>query len=150
MQAKITIGSQKRDYQFFVTFHHSSGPAEHQIEHEFYVSSSLSHSVPPGKHIECEVVSPALWEHPAADKIHLHKSTKNGKWYVCWTNPVPDVATAQRILELWCAGTVYTMEHGEKFDKLLVPEEHTGDYFPQTITRLSEELGIKVLSFLVQ
>lgn len=144
MTAKVVVRSKTTEYEFSLKLHRANQPSEQQIEAEFYAQYSLEHKVPEGPHIECEVISPTLWSHPMHKKIHIHRSNKTGGWYVCWTNPLPDETAALHLLEMWCAGTVYTMESGNGFETLLSPDELMGSDFHKALIKLSNEFSIGV------
>jgi hypothetical protein len=121
--SNIQDSGQGKTFEFFV--YQSSNPEDHKIEASFYQQWSPNHSVPMGNHYEVELFEPGkILNHPNGKLVHLHKTSRY-KYFICWTEPVPDEQTLQKMIKTWCLGTFYTLVTGVDF--ALLYKEHSVD-----------------------
>ncbi|MBI2476029.1 MAG: hypothetical protein HYV67_02195 [Candidatus Taylorbacteria bacterium] len=150
MKVLVIIRSLKQSYRFTLKVHKAKRPEDQQLEAEFYEKWSLEHRVPEGTHCEFEIIEPFLEHHVHRTHLHIHQSTKNGKWFVCWTQIVPEEKSAEALLKFWCAGTVYTMETGKGFHELMPAEKIVAQCFGEGLEILEKDHQISVAEFCFQ
>lgn len=126
--SRITLSALRHDkrksFDFFV--YRSNSPDDRQIEDAFYEKWSLSHTVPLGVHYEVEIVeSEKILSHKFGKFVHLHKSEKTGKQFMCWTEPIESEDALIKVIKTWCLGSFYTLRQGIDFAKLY--EEQSKD-----------------------
>lgn len=114
----LRVCGQRQDpYEFLFVIHQSQTIGDHQIEDEFY-----SGNIPQELHFEAEIREKEMLEldaHQFRKKLHIHQSTKTNKYYVCWTGAISNHRLMREMLEMWSTGSVYTMETGVQFEKIL-------------------------------
>lgn len=111
----IYVRSFEKTYDFVFIVHYSEASEHHQIEKDFYGSN-----IPKGIHLEAEIKNIAEFQKEQhLSKVHVHLSQKTGKQYVCWTGQISTLVDLNDMLRMWCVGSVYTLEHGVQFEKLL-------------------------------
>ena len=131
---KVTANTRYSFYNFNFLIHVSSSPDEQRIEaKEFYLK--WAGKIHDGTHHEIQIVSDSLINNvdyvKKPSKLHIHPSLKfPGEEYMCWTGHLPTIEVALKALELWCAGTIFTLENDKDFGVLF------------------EEQGFRLLSFL--
>lgn len=119
----VRVDSTKQRYEFIFVIHRSESPQDHQIEDDFY-----GENIPQGLHFEAEIREKDISElnqQEHRSKLHIHESKKTKKHYVCWTGNISRHKMMHDMLVMWCAGSVYTMESGIQFEKII--EEKKGD-----------------------
>ena len=132
-----------KEYDFETFLHKASTPEEQQIEAEFYEKYSPQKSVPEGIHYEIEVLLlPASLTFIQFARLHVYKSKKNGKEFLCVTIPIPTLEKALEVLTCWCAGTVYTIETGKDFGLLFKEHGIPNDNFAKLQSALIEHHDI--------
>lgn len=107
-------------YFFDATLHITQFRSHRLIDQSFY--EERGHRGFEGQHIEIELLTDiTAFRH--ADKILYHRNAQH-RLFVAWPEHIPDVRSAKRIFDAWCAATVYTTETGINFWK---PEESDTD-----------------------
>lgn len=109
----------KKYLSFHCRIHTVSAPEGLLIESEFYTEHG---ELPQGTHHELEILGPELWNHDHSGLIHFHRSSINGKYFVCYPRQIPSLTAMSEILNLWSVGTAFTMIHGTDFQRI-----YTGD-----------------------
>ncbi len=98
--------------------------------------------IPEMPHHELEIVEPKA-EFFEQHKLHVHRSERNGNWFVCYPRRVATVSEAVRIFQTWCLGSVVTIV--EQVDLNTLYSEVGSD--PRVLERLVEErYGIHQMS----
>lgn len=111
----VHVRSFLKMYEFVFTAHHSEATEDRQIEDGFYRATP-----PSGVHFEAEIRNfNDFTDEQHWGKVHHHLSIKTGKQYVCWTGQIENRVQLKAMLHMWCTGSVYTLEHGVQFEKLL-------------------------------
>lgn len=146
MKKLFIVKSNGKNYRFEIKFHKSDNERTQQIEPDFYRKYSVSHKVHEGVHYEIEIISMEIEQHANFSKVHIHTSLKNDKKYVCWTGHLPTKTQALLVAQMWCAGTIFTIENGEDFGLLF--DRHKVDVmnFEKMIKLLEDEYKILVSS----
>ncbi len=110
MKLTIKVATKRGIHQFAVIIHALDSPDQfHMDPVGFY--EKYSKSIPRGIHHELEIVEPdeSLFERHF---LHVHKSRKTGKLFICYPLHVPDTQKAREVFETWCLGSVATIEEG--------------------------------------
>ncbi len=118
MNKQVIVTGAKSDYSFLFVLHKSDSVSEHKIEAGFYKKSSVAGTPPEGPHFEIEIITDlqAVYPEGRHEHVHIHPSEKfPGRKFVCWTQPVETLEKAIAVMNLWAAGTVYTLENGPSF-----------------------------------
>jgi len=98
--------------------HRAKSLSKLQLEEAFYTKWRTTKDLPSSfPHYEVEIAY--LPNSLDKDKLHIHKSLKNQKDFMCWTCDVPSRKYARAVFTLWCIGTSYTILTGEDFASLV-------------------------------
>ncbi len=114
---EIIVRAKGKGLAFLGKFHKAKSLSELQLEQEFYTKWRTTKDFPSFPHYEVEIVD--LPGDLDKDKLHIHKSLKNQKDFMCWTCDVPSRKYARAVFTLWCIGTSYTILTGEDFAPLV-------------------------------
>ncbi len=119
------------------------------IEEAFYVQ--WGDGVPVGLHYEVEVLSKELTGHPlmaeSPSPLHVHLSSKNDRYFICWTHPVDTFDLAMKMASAWAVGTVYTIESAIDFAKILYANNIEPSNFDGICDYFQNEHMIEIISF---
>lgn len=118
MKQNVSVRSGNSVYEFAFALHYSESIDEQKIEEGFYKDNSVKRAPPEGSHFEIEVLTDtkALCPNGQHDNVHIHPSRKHvGHKFVCWTQQIETSEKAIAVMNLWAAGTVYTLENGPSF-----------------------------------
>jgi len=111
---------------FVGKLHKAEAVSELQIEQEeFYKEYRLPASIPAFPHYEVEILDVPAYS--GSGRLHIHKSLKNGKNFMCWTADVPTKGYAKAVFTLWCVGTTYTILTGKDFSQYVTEESQIRD-----------------------
>jgi len=116
-EMEIIVRAKGKGLAFLGKFHKAKSLSELQLEQEFYTKWRTTKDFPSFPHYEVEIVD--LPGDLDKDKLHIHKSLKNQKDFMCWTCDVPSRKYARAVFTLWCIGTSYTILTGEDFAPLV-------------------------------
>lgn len=143
LPAVVEVSSEKSSIMFSFIIHYSDDIDSRKIDDSFYINYSLTKKVPEDLHHEIEICFPDISSQKNVEKIHFYKSIKDeGTPYVCWTAHVKYIRQAVSILKMWSAGTAYTINHGEGFERFFTEDELAQCSFENGLKILKEEYGI--------
>ncbi len=143
MKAKVIVlsGKSGSQYEFQFKLHKSTQIGELQIEPIFYEKWA---KIPKGTHYETEIIYPDIQSFPHSKKIHFHTSELNKKDFICWIGQVPIPQGLSAVIDMWCVGTVYTIETGEDFATLFELHKIDTNFFDPLIDVLEKEYDISI------
>ena len=143
MQVTVTIKTNEgKEYLFVIRIHKSTQPEEQQIEESFYTKNTPEKKVHQGTHYEMEIISPNLMKHAYTSKMHVHQSAKNNKQFICLTFHIDTEEKVRQAIECWCAGTVYTIENNDGFERIIKRHNLSDDDFAGILSKLMERYNI--------
>lgn len=111
-------------YVFAATVHGQSDPRLFHLDRSFY--GEWPETFSGGVHHELELTEPDqdfFLFHPSDTR----RSSVNGKYFVAHPKPLPSLASAEILFELWCLVTVYRIEAGIDLDAI-----RTGEYLDRS------------------
>lgn len=141
MKLKVTVTSKSGTYELVCLIHASKNARYRKLNKEFYLAEGRNKRVPKGFHHEIEIIAPDPGDFPNFKKLHIHYSKKNNP-FVCIIWPMPTIEYAFKILEMWAAGTVYSIITGQGFMGLFTYQEAGNEDFARVLELLKNEYSI--------
>ncbi len=92
-----------------------------------------------------EIKIPPVWLHKHSLMIHFHKG-ENDKKFVTAAQNVQNEEEARKMLELWAAGTAYTIKTGEDVATLFPERKIVPEKFRDVLYLLKAEHGVRIKS----
>ncbi|MCD4694505.1 hypothetical protein K8R62_04065 [bacterium] len=142
MKVKITVTGKARPFEFNFIVHVTESIESRKLEDDFYVNYSKNRQVPIGKHHEIEIISPDLSKESSFKWIHVHRSKKDNKLYVCIVDHLSTIEETLEILEMWAAGTLYTIRFHKMFDCLIAEDEAINRDYKNALKKLKDNFNI--------
>ena len=138
MQVRVIVTRAAKKYGFSADIHaHSSSGTFFLDPEDFYRKWGKK---VPEQHHEIEITEPST-EELRRVALHVHKSEKSERLFVCYPLEISEFARALDIFKVWCGGTVLTWERG--IDLNAIDTECGGDK-ERCLAVLAERYNIQV------
>ncbi len=134
----VNINTTDHHYRFIGDIHIATKDEELNLDLQlFYMTYRSEGDLISFPHHEIEIITDCSgFEH--SSKLHIHKSEKTNKPFVCWTSDIKTIADAEKVFRLWCVGTVYTLITGNDFATIFYEAKTQDNYFK----KMAEEYKI--------
>lgn len=108
------VHSPRTTYLFECEAYRSTNKCEYLIDSDFY--EKHAGAVPEAPHHELMLTRSPVYGRVNPDiPIHVYHHVAVHKHFVCWVHQVKFLSDARFLYDIWCAGTVYSIEHNEDF-----------------------------------
>jgi hypothetical protein len=121
MKLQAIVHTTTKQYSFTVSIHAVENVAELRLHPtDFYLAHGKKEIEFP--HYEMEITDPPAQSLERKEegqvKLHVFRSIDGKDLMVCYPRRMANTDEAEDIFQVWCLGTVYTLEHNIDFEKM--------------------------------